>query len=124
MRIQVFAAKCGTAPKSTKPHSTDRMDTSKALLLVCTARNRTSGDFTGRVANRGVFDPPQVGEFKNGRGEFIAQDTLNGKTILIRFEWTNLNTESPHFEQLYSEDGGKSWKVNWITDQKRISETP
>jgi hypothetical protein len=71
----------------------------------------------------GVFDLPQVGEFKNGRGEFFAQDTVNGKTILIRFEWTNLNTESPHFEQSYSEDGGKTWEVNWITDQKRTSET-
>jgi len=70
----------------------------------------------------GIFDPPQVGEFKNGRGVFVAQDTINGKTILIRYEWTNLNTESPHFEQSFSDDGGKTWEVNWITDQKRISD--
>lgn len=70
--------------------------------------------------NSGVFDPPQIGEFKNGRGEFIAQDTINGKTILIRFEWTKLDTESPHFEQAFSDDGGKTWEVNWITDQRRI----
>ena len=68
----------------------------------------------------GSFDPPQVGEFKNGRGVFVAQDTINGKTILVRFEWTNLATESPHFEQSFSDDGGKTWEVNWITDQKRI----
>jgi len=70
--------------------------------------------------NSGIFDPPQVGEFKNGLGLFVAQDTINGKTILIRFEWTNLETESPHFEQSFSDDGGKTWEVNWITDQKRI----
>ena len=40
----------------------------------------------------GVLDPPQVGEFKDGVGEFFAQDTINGKTILIRFHWTNLTT--------------------------------
>src|SRR5271156_627103 len=69
-------------------------------------------------ANRkvGILDPPQVGEFKNGRGEFFAQDTINGKTILIRFAWTNLTTNSPHFEQSFSDDGGKTWEVNWITD--------
>jgi|SRR5580704_4257111 hypothetical protein len=67
----------------------------------------------------GVLDPPQVGEFKNGRGEFFAQDTINGKTILIRFEWTNLNS-TPHFEQSFSDDGGKTWEVNWITDQIRV----
>jgi hypothetical protein len=69
----------------------------------------------------GVLDPPQVGEFKNGRGEFFAQDTINGKTILIRFAWTNMNT-TPHFEQSFSDDGGKTWEVNWITDQTRIKD--
>ena len=34
----------------------------------------------------GIMDPPQIGEFKNGRGEFFAQDTLNGRAILIRFD--------------------------------------
>ncbi len=67
----------------------------------------------------GILDPPQVGEFKNGRGEFFAQDTINGKTILIRFVWTNTTTDTPHFEQSFSDDGGKTWEVNWITDQTR-----
>lgn len=73
-------------------------------------------------ANRkiGILDPPQVGEFKNGRGEFFAQDTVNGKTILIRFVWTNTTTDTPHFEQSFSDDGGKTWEVNWITDQTRV----
>ncbi|MGO8796404.1 MAG: hypothetical protein ACLQLC_16405 [Candidatus Sulfotelmatobacter sp.] len=75
-------------------------------------------------ANRkiGILDPPQVGEFKDGRGEFYAQDTYNGKTILIRFVWTNLTTNSPHFEQSFSDDGGKTWEVNWITDQTRVAD--
>jgi hypothetical protein len=72
----------------------------------------------------GILDPPQVGEFKDGRGEFYAQDTINGKTILIRFIWTNTTTGTPHFEQSFSEDGGKTWEVNWITDQTRTSDVP
>jgi hypothetical protein len=68
----------------------------------------------------GILDPPQIGEFKNGRGQFFAQDTINGKVILIRFDWTNMTTNTPHFEQSFSEDGGKSWEVNWITDQTRV----
>ena len=77
-------------------------------------------------ANRkiGILDPPQVGEFKNGRGEFFAQDIINGKTILIRFVWTQLTTNSRHFEQSFSEDGGKTWEVNWITDQIRVNDAP
>ena len=72
-------------------------------------------------ANRkiGVLDPPQVGEFKDGHGEFFAQDTINGKTILIKFDWSSMNS-TPHFEQSFSDDGGKTWEVNWITDQTRV----
>ena len=71
-------------------------------------------------SKNGIMDPPQIGEFKNGRGEFFAQDTINGKSILIRFVWTNMTTNLPHFEQSFSDDGGKTWEVNWITDQTRV----
>src|ERR1041384_7694083 len=70
----------------------------------------------------GVMDPPQIGEFKDGHGEFIAQDTVDGKTILVKFDWSKLETKSPHFEQSYSADGGKTWEVNWITDQTKIAD--
>jgi hypothetical protein len=70
------------------------------------------------------LDPPQVGEFKNGRGDFYAQDTINGRTILIRYDWTNLTTSTPHFEQAFSDDGGKTWEVNFIADQARVGDAP
>jgi hypothetical protein len=74
-------------------------------------------------SKNGVMDTsPQVGQFKNGRGEFYGTDTLNGKLIYVRFVWTNTNTNIPHFEQSYSDDGGKTWEVNWMTDQTRISD--
>jgi hypothetical protein len=75
-------------------------------------------------SKNGAMDTsPQVGQFKNGRGEFYGTDTLNGKLIYVRFVWTNTNTNTPHFEQSYSDDGGKTWEVNWMTDQTRISDT-
>jgi len=70
----------------------------------------------------GTMDPPQVGKFKDGRGEFFAHDTWQGKPVLVRFVWTKTDTSSPHFEQSYSEDEGKTWEVNWITDQTRVKE--
>ena len=41
------------------------------------------------------------------RGVTFAVDTINNKTILIRFRWTNMNS-TPHFEQSFSDDGGKT----------------
>ncbi|HLJ89060.1 MAG TPA: hypothetical protein VKZ53_19725 [Candidatus Angelobacter sp.] len=64
--------------------------------------------------------PPNVGEFKNGRGEFYCQDTYEGRMVLIRYVWSDITANSAHFEQSYSEDGGKTWEVNWITDQTRV----
>ena len=69
----------------------------------------------------GVLDPPQIGRFVNGVGEFYAQDTVDGKVILVRFVWSKTASDSPHFEQSYSADGGKTWEVNWITDQARVA---
>lgn len=68
--------------------------------------------------------PPNVGEFKDGRGEFFCQDTFNGRMILIRYEWSGITANSAHFEQSFSDDGGKTWEVNWITDQSRVKDAP
>jgi hypothetical protein len=70
----------------------------------------------------GIMGQPTVGEFKNGRGEFYDQEEFNGRMIFVRFVWSNTNTDTPHFEQSFSDDGGKTWEVNWITDQARVSE--
>ena len=69
----------------------------------------------------GVMDPPQIGEFRSGVGEFYATDTWKGKSVLVRFLWSKTDTPVPHFEQSYSTDGGKTWEVNWITDQTRAN---
>ena len=74
------------------------------------------------TSKTGTPDPPQIGKFKNGHGDFYAQDTINGKTVFIRFDWSRLDTDTPHFEQSFSDDGGKTWEVNWITDQTRLSD--
>src|SRR6266567_3485286 len=42
----------------------------------------------------GPIFPPQIGEFKNGRGEFYAQDMLDGKSIFVRFIWSNTTTDT------------------------------
>lgn len=69
----------------------------------------------------GVLGVPTIGEFRNGRGEFFDQEPINGRAILVRFVWSDITPNSAHFEQSFSDDGGKTWEVNWITDQTRVS---
>ena len=71
-------------------------------------------------AGGGSFGVPTVGEFKNGRGEFFDQEALNGRTILVRNVWSDITADSCRFEQAFSDDGGKTWEVNWIAVDTRV----
>jgi hypothetical protein len=65
---------------------------------------------------------PNVGEFRNGRGEFFVQDTLNGKSLLNRYVWSQLASSSPRFEESWSSDGGRTWEPIRIVDLARASD--
>lgn len=73
-------------------------------------------------ANVGVITQPTIGEFKNGRGEFFDQETLNGRAIFVRFIISDITPNSCRFEQAYSDDGGKTWEVNWIATDTRVKD--
>jgi hypothetical protein len=70
----------------------------------------------------GILVQPMIGEFKNGRGEFFDQEPWKGRAVYVRFIWSDTTTKSPHFEQAFSDDGGKTWEVNWITNQTRVND--
>lgn len=71
-------------------------------------------------AKGGTLSPPTIGEFKNGRGEFFAQETLNGRAIFVRFVISDITSDSCHFEQAFSDDGGKTWEINWVATDTRV----
>ena len=71
-------------------------------------------------SSTGRFSQPTVGEFRNGRGEFFDQETLNGRAILVQFVISDVTPNSCRFEQSFSDDGGKTWEVNWTALDTRI----
>jgi hypothetical protein len=62
---------------------------------------------------------PLVGRFSDGRGEFFRQAEYKGRLILMRYVWFNLSSKSARMEQSYSDDGGKTWELNWICELTR-----
>jgi hypothetical protein len=70
----------------------------------------------------GTLSQPTIGEFKDGRGEFFDQETLNGRVIYVRFVISGITPDSCRFEQAFSEDGGKTWEVNWIATDTRLKD--
>lgn len=75
-------------------------------------------------ARNGRLTPPAIGEFRNGRGEFYSQEEYGGRAILVRFVIQPITPDSIRFEQSYSDDGGRTWEVNWIATDTRVAETP
>jgi len=69
-------------------------------------------DSAGNVA----MVPPEVGSFKDGVGEFYAQELFEGRMIFSRFIWSLITDTSCRWEQAFSEDGGKTWETNWISN--------
>lgn len=67
----------------------------------------------------GTLSQPAIGGFKNGRGEFFDQEAFNGRAILVRFVISDITPNSCRFEQAFSNDGGKTWEVNWIATDTR-----
>ena len=89
--------------------------------------NPQTGEWSLYWANgkKGTIElPPTVGEFKGGVGEFYDQELYNGRSIFVRYQWSRITSMSAHFEQSFSTDGGKTWEVNWITDQTRANLPP
>jgi hypothetical protein len=70
----------------------------------------------------GTLSPPTIGGFKDGRGEFYSGDTLDGRAILVRFVISGITRDAAHFEQAFSDDGGKTWETNWIADDTRVKQ--
>jgi hypothetical protein len=86
------------------------VDTIQALPLGC-----FGGREYGRLFNR---RNGELALFKN----FCGQELLNGRAIFVRFviSWSIPN--SCRFEQAFSDDGGKTWEVNWVAIDTRAKD--
>lgn len=71
----------------------------------------------------GTLGTPNVGEFRNGRGEFYSQEDFNGRAIMARQIYSDITQNSYSFEQAFSDDGGKTWEPNWVASLTRETAT-
>lgn len=89
-----------------------------SLRLYDPASHQWSLNFAN--SKMGEIGVPTVGEFKDGRGEFYDQERIGDRMILVRNIWSDITLTSGRFEQSFSDDGGKTWEVNWIATDTRM----
>ena len=92
-----------------------------ALLLYNPQAHQWSQYFVDSAV--GVPSQPRTGEFKNGRGELFGQQLFNGRTISVRFVYSDITANSHRVEQSFSDDGGKTWQPNFVATLTRDEET-
>lgn len=118
-------------------HSTARMLWDGRGNLDETVFHRPQGDLIGSTIR--IYDPstrlwalffaapgnfeigiPQIGAFKDGIGEFFANEVFGGKHVFVRFRWTRTDSDCPKWEQAFSMDAGRSWKPNYTVEFRQI----
>lgn len=68
----------------------------------------------------GKLEPPVVGGFEGGHGEFYGEDTDAGRPVKVRYTWNEVDRDHARWEQAFSYDG-RSWETNWTADFARAN---
>jgi hypothetical protein len=72
-------------------------------------------------SNNPVMDAhPVTGSFENKLGKLYANDSLNGKPIIVLYQWDAADDKHPKWGQATSADNGKTWDWNWEMILTRI----
>jgi hypothetical protein len=98
-------------------------------LLALRLYNPPTGEWSVHFATSGVgilntpTGRPSVGIFKDERAEFYDQEPYtNDRAILVRFRIGPTSKDSAESEQAFSDDGGKTWEVNWVNKYSRVKD--
>jgi hypothetical protein len=60
------------------------------------------------------------GVFRNGKIDFFADwKDENGTPVRSRLTWSEISSDSAHWESSRSTDDGKTWQLHWVIDLRR-----
>ena len=65
------------------------------------------------------IDPAMTGGFVEGVGTFRGVDKVGGRSVDVRFLWSDVTSRSAVWRQAFSADGGATWETNWIMEFAR-----
>lgn len=62
-----------------------------------------------------------VGRFRDGVGEFRGEERFAGRTVPLRFLWTEIGPDHARWEQAYFDRERGDWETNWIMEFTRTA---
>ena len=51
-----------------------------------------------------------------------VEDTFEGRSIVVRYVWSDVTPVTARWEQSFSDDGGRTWETNWTVEHSRLDE--
>jgi hypothetical protein len=94
-----------------------------SLFLYNPSAHQWSQSFVNSKVGTLSSSSTNVGEFKDGRGVLIGQDsTVYDKTILVRAVWSDIKPDSHQYVESYSNDGGTTWVTSFIANLTRLKQ--
>lgn len=93
-----------------------------SLFLYNPSAHQWSQSFVNSKVGALAPSSTNIGEFKDGRGVLIGQDTVNGRMILVRAMWTDIKPDSHQYEESFSDDGGKTWVRSFVANLTRTKQ--
>jgi hypothetical protein len=91
-----------------------------SLLLYNPAAHQWSQSYANSKAGTLSSSSATVGEFKNGSGVLIGQDSSTyDKTILVKAVWSDIKPDSHRYQEWYSDDGGATWVLSFTANLTR-----
>jgi hypothetical protein len=93
-----------------------------SLFLYNPSAHQWSQSFVNSKVGALSSSSTNIGEFKDGRGVLIGQDTVNDKTILVRAAWSDIKPGSHQYEESFSDDGGKTWVRSFVANLTRLKQ--
>lgn len=66
-----------------------------------------------------------TGSFRHGRGDFTSTNKkADGSTSISRYSFNDISPNSLRWDDSYSDDGGKTWRNQWIMEFTRKAKRP
>lgn len=66
-----------------------------------------------------------AGSFRHGRGDFYSKSQKpDGSESISRYSFNDITPTSLRWDDAYSDDGGKTWRNNWIMEFTRKAKAP
>jgi hypothetical protein len=59
------------------------------------------------------------GAFSNGKIDLLGEWDEDGKHVRSRLTWSDIKSDSAHWESSRSVDEGKTWQIHWVIDIRR-----